>query len=253
MVKYREILRLTAMGVSQNSIAYSCGCAQSTVSDVLRAARAHQLSRPLPEEMDDAAIRAVIYPRESRKAVGKAAIDRERIASGPTGRGISVSLLWNEHCDEAAARGEEPCMYYAFCRGHRGCAQRHDVRMRIEHRAAEAMQADWAGDTGKVIDPDTGEILKVSVLAACPPYSNCLHAEGFYKTDEEAWITAHVRMFPITLRGAVSRNADPASGAAQAPSGTRTPSPIRPPKARPPGRRHAGSACGFRGIRAPCA
>ena len=66
MVKYREILRLAAMGVSQNSIAFSCGCAQTTVSDVLRAARAHQLSWPLPEEMDDAAIRAVIYPKESR-------------------------------------------------------------------------------------------------------------------------------------------------------------------------------------------
>jgi len=51
MVKYREILRLAAMGVSQNSIAFSCGCAQSTVSDVLRAARAHQLSWPLPEDL----------------------------------------------------------------------------------------------------------------------------------------------------------------------------------------------------------
>lgn len=36
MVKYREILRLIAMGVSQESVAFSCGCAQSTVSDVIR-------------------------------------------------------------------------------------------------------------------------------------------------------------------------------------------------------------------------
>jgi hypothetical protein len=48
MVKYREILRLAAMGVSQNGIAFSCGCAQSTVSDVLRAARAHKVAWPLP-------------------------------------------------------------------------------------------------------------------------------------------------------------------------------------------------------------
>ncbi len=47
MVKHREILRLAAMGVRQNSIAFSCGCAQSTASDVLRAARARKVSWPL--------------------------------------------------------------------------------------------------------------------------------------------------------------------------------------------------------------
>ena len=218
MVKYREILRLAAMGVSQNSIAFSCGCAQSTVSDVLRAARAHQLSWPLPEEMDDAAIRAVIYPRESRKAKDKAAIDHEHIASELTRRGMTMSLLWNEYCDGAIARGEEPYMYSAFCREHRDWAQRHDVRMRIEHRAAEAIQVDWVGDTGEVMDPDTGEILKVYVFAACLPYSNYLYAEGFYKTDEEAWIAAHVHMFsffggstpilvPDNCKTAITKNA----------------------------------------------
>ena len=39
MVKYREILRLTAMGVSQNSIALSYGCAQSIVSELFRQRR----------------------------------------------------------------------------------------------------------------------------------------------------------------------------------------------------------------------
>ena len=81
MVKYREILRLAAMGVSQNSIAFSCGCAQSTVSDVLRAARVHQLPWPLPEEMDDAAIRAVIYLKftaDSPRTLREASADSPR-------------------------------------------------------------------------------------------------------------------------------------------------------------------------------
>ena len=144
MVKYREILRLAAMGVSQNSIAFSCGCAQSTVSDVLRAARAHQLSWPLPEEMDDAAIRAVIYPKESRESRDKSTIDHECIASELMRRGMTMSLLWNEYCDAAIAKGEEPYMYSAFCREHRAWAQRHDVRMRIEHKPAETIQVDHA-------------------------------------------------------------------------------------------------------------
>ena len=110
MVKYREILRLIAMGVSQESVAFSCGCAQSTVSDVIRAARARGLSWPLPEEMDDAAIRSVIYPKRSRKATDKAAIDFEHVARELGRRGMTLSLLWNEYCDSAVSRGEEPYM-----------------------------------------------------------------------------------------------------------------------------------------------
>jgi len=40
MVKYREILRLRAMGVSQQNTAHSCGCAASTVQEVEKRARA---------------------------------------------------------------------------------------------------------------------------------------------------------------------------------------------------------------------
>lgn len=123
MVKYREILRLIAMGVSQESVAFSCGCAQSTVSDVIRAARARGLSWPLPEEMDDAAIRSVIYPKRSRKATDKAAIDFEHVARELGRRGMTLSLLWNEYCDSAVSRGEEPYMYSAFCREYRKWAQ----------------------------------------------------------------------------------------------------------------------------------
>ena len=112
-------------------------------------------------------------------------------------------------------------MYSAFCRERRDWAQRHDVRMRIERRAAEAVQVDWVGGTGEAIDPDTGEVLKVHVFAACPPHSNYLYAEGFYRTDEEAWIAARAHMFsffggstpilvPDNCRTAITRDAEEA-------------------------------------------
>ena len=34
-------------------------------------------------------------------------------------RGMTPSLLWNEYCDAAVSRGEEPYMYSAFCREYR--------------------------------------------------------------------------------------------------------------------------------------
>lgn len=217
MIKYREILRLAALGVSQESVAFSCGCAQSTVSDVIRAARARGVAWPLPEEMDDAAIRAVIYPRRSRKSADKAAIDFERVSGELGRRGMTLSLLWNEYCDSAVAQGKEPYMYSAFCREYKAWAQARDIRMRIEHRPAETIQVDWVGDTAEVVDPDTGELLRVYVFAGCLPYSNYLFAEGFYRTDERAWVDAHVHMFaffggaapilvPDNCKTAVSKN-----------------------------------------------
>lgn len=217
MLKYREILRLASMGISQRNIAYSCGCGQSTVSDILKAAKPHGVEWPLPDEMDDKAIRLAIYPEKNRKSKDKAAIDHERTAEELKRRGMTMSLLWNEYCGSALAQGKEPYMYSAFCMAHREWARRNDVRMHIEHRPAEQIQVDWVGDTGEVIDPDSGEILKIYVFAACLPYSNYLYAEGFYRTDEEAWVSAHVHMFtffkgstpiltPDNTRTAVTKN-----------------------------------------------
>ena len=58
MVKYREILRQRAMGISIRNIAFSCGCSTATVVTVADRAKARGLEWPLPEEMNDAAIRA---------------------------------------------------------------------------------------------------------------------------------------------------------------------------------------------------
>lgn len=195
MIKYREILRLASMGVSQRSIAESCACGQSTVSDVLKAATKHKIEWPLPDEMDDTTIKAAIYPGKKRKLQTKAEIDCAQIAVELKRRGMTMTLLWNEYCDSALSCGKEPYMYSAFCNQYRRFAQANDIRMHIDHRPAERIQVDWIGDTGAVIDPDTGELLKVYVFAACLPYSNYLFAEGFYKTDEEAWVTAHIHMF----------------------------------------------------------
>ena len=93
MVKYREILRLTAMGISQRNVAFSVGCAASTVQDVLRAARAAGLGWPLPGEMDDAAIRSRIYPARDRSDSTKAEIDHEWVDREMRRPGVTMTLL----------------------------------------------------------------------------------------------------------------------------------------------------------------
>lgn len=67
--------------------------------------------------------------------------------------------------------------------------------MPIERKPAEQIQVDWVGDAMEVVDPDTGELLKVYVFVASLPYSGYLYAEGFYSMKETNWIRTHVHAF----------------------------------------------------------
>ena len=54
MTKYREILRLASLGLSQQSIADSCNVSKKTVNRVLKRAKELQLYWPLEETETDA-------------------------------------------------------------------------------------------------------------------------------------------------------------------------------------------------------
>lgn len=105
MVRYREILRLTAKGLSQRTVADSVGCARSTVSVVLARCSAAGVEWPLPDEMDDAAIRARIYPSGHAADAGRAPIDHDRVERELGRRGITMTLLWSEYCGLATLFG----------------------------------------------------------------------------------------------------------------------------------------------------
>lgn len=56
MTNYREILRLSALGLSQQSIAQSCNASKRTVNTVLKAARRENISWPLDNDQTNAAL-----------------------------------------------------------------------------------------------------------------------------------------------------------------------------------------------------
>lgn len=195
MVKYREILRLHAMGVSIRNIAFSCRCSTATVRAVAGRAKAAGIEWPLPEEMGDRAIREVIYPPKSKADPDKAPIDHDHVDAEMSRPGVTMMLLWSEYCESAVSQGRSPYMYSAFCERHRKWVMSHKTAMRIAHKPAEQMQVDYVGDTMEVVDMDTGEVLKVYVFAACLPFSGKLYAKGSYDMREESWVDAHVSAF----------------------------------------------------------
>lgn len=66
MTKYREILRLTALGLSQRNIIQSIGVSQKTIVKVQRRARELHLSWPLDDALTDAALEKLMFPKEAK-------------------------------------------------------------------------------------------------------------------------------------------------------------------------------------------
>ena len=195
MVKYREILRLTTLGVSRRNVAWSIGCSLTTVQNVLTRAKVAGIAWPLPQEMTDAEIYKLLYPPKNKEDAGKSPIDHEHVARELKRRGVTMTLLWTEYCDAAHSRGEDPYLYSAFCARHRKWAKENGFSMHIEHVCGQQMQVDWVGDTCRICDPATGEVLKAYVFVATLPWSGYTFAEAFLRMDAEAWVNAHVHAF----------------------------------------------------------
>ena len=67
--------------------------------------------------------------------------------------------------------------------------------MHINRKPGEQVEVDWAGDPATIIDPDTGEILKVYIFVGVMTYSQYAYVEAFLDMKQKSWITAHVHMY----------------------------------------------------------
>ena len=71
MTKYREILRLSGLGLSQQNIADSCNVSKKTVSRVLRRAKELDISWPLEESDTDAVLAEKFFPSANQVTSNK--------------------------------------------------------------------------------------------------------------------------------------------------------------------------------------
>lgn len=115
----------------------------------------------------------LLFPASSIPSTRKPP-DYERVHRELAKNGVTLSLLWNEYCEECYASKELPLMYTQFCLHYREYAQQTKATMHLDHKPGEQMEVDWAGDTAKVTDPETGSqtpaYLFIAVLS-CSGYA----------------------------------------------------------------------------------
>jgi len=193
MRKIKEILRLKhELGLGLRQIARSQGLSHSTVSDYLARAEAAGITWPLPEDLDEAAVEARLFPghgeepRRRRPEPDWAWVHRELRR-----KGVTLQLLWLEYKQEHP----DGYQYSRFCDLYHRWRQTLDIPLRQVHRAGEKVFVDWAGQTVPVVDPATGEVREAYVFVGALGASNYTYAEASFSQDLRAWILAHCRMF----------------------------------------------------------
>jgi transposase len=191
MRNVRDVLRLTAAGMSSRKIAASLSIGASTVIDCLHRARRAGLAWPLPDEIDDAILELRLYPprpttREQRPLPNWAEIHRELKRPG-----VTLELLWQEYRDQHP----DGYSYSRLCDLYREWEKRVSPTMRQTHIAGERMFVDYSGTKLQVTEWTTGEILTTELFVAVLGASNFTYAEATWTQSLRDWIGSHTRSF----------------------------------------------------------
>lgn len=196
MTRYKEILRLKSLGLSQEKIAEGCQVSKKTVNKVLKQTEEKNLSWPLDAELTDGEIEKLLFPEksENRKVSKKRMPDFEHVRTELLKNGVNKKLLWTEYVDQCRLESSVPLMYSQFCFYIQNDEQLRRATMHINHKPGEQIEVDWAGDPAHITDPKTGE-KKAFIFLGVLSYSRYAYAEAFTDEKQKSWISAHVHMF----------------------------------------------------------
>ena len=194
MTKYREILRLHSQGIASRSIAESLKCSRNTIKKVLERAVEENIHWPLPDDMSDRQLEQKLFGKRVKSQMRKMP-DFEYIHQEMAHSGVTLSLLWNEYCENCRMEGSHPLMYSQFCYHYQEYAAKNKATLHIHHKPGDRMEVDWAGDTACIQDNISGKPIPVYVFAAVLPCSGYAYTEGFFSQNLENWITAHVHAY----------------------------------------------------------
>ena len=107
MTKYREIIRLAGLGLSQTNIALSCNASKTTVNKVLKAAREQNLTWPLDPKLTDPVLCGLLFPNQKAKVTtSKRMPDYAHIRKELLRNGVNKKLLWTEYLEECRLAGD---------------------------------------------------------------------------------------------------------------------------------------------------
>jgi transposase len=142
-VSYRDILRHRANRMSQRQIASACGCARSTVQDVLKKADENGVSWEDVAGLSESAAYELIRGRPQQSSEF-AAIDYGRVkAEMDRDHTMTLTILWEEYAMLAARNKERAYGYSRFCERYADWCDEHDVAVTRKFIPGDLGEFDW--------------------------------------------------------------------------------------------------------------
>ncbi len=193
MRNIREVLRLhLGQGLPQRVIAQSLRLGLGTVNGYVARARRARLGWPLPDDLGDERLEAVLFPpvpgvpSDWRPVPDWAWVHRELRRPN-----VTLALLWEEH----RAAAPDGFGYSWFCDLYREWAGRLKPTLRQVHPAGERLFVDFAGSTMAVMEGADGEARQAEIFVAVLGASSFTFACAVWSQAVPEWIGAHVRAF----------------------------------------------------------
>ena len=193
MRKIKEILRLKwVVGLSDRQTGASLKIAHSTVGEYVKRAERAGLDWSQAENMTETELKDRLFPVKKSDPEASPQPDWQQIEVELQSRGVTRMLLWQEYI----TAHPDGYGYSQFCEHYRrwGKTQEKPV-LRIPKKMGEEAQVDYAGQTMAVIDPKSGEIIKVQIFVGVLSASGLIYAEAHLSQSLPNWLRAHVRMF----------------------------------------------------------
>ena len=193
MRKIKDVLRLKYEArLPHDRIARACGVAKGTVAKYVERAQAAGLSWPLPADLDDTALEALLFPRAPALVATHAPLDCGYLHQEIKRPGMTLMLLWEKyaHAHPGAAYG-----YSQFCLLYKTFRQSLKRSMRQIYPAGEKCFIDYSGDKVAIIDPQSGEIRFAEIFVAVLGASAYAYVEATWTQKLPDWIASHVRLF----------------------------------------------------------
>lgn len=173
---------------SQREVARLLQLSPGTVRNYLRRAAAAKLSWPLPEELTDGDLEALLFPHSEGKK-SRSQPDWTQVHQDLSRKGMTLERIWYDWIQKYP----DGYSYGHFCACYKKWCRIQKLTMRIHHKAGERLYVDFAGKTMQVIDPSTGEVSKVQIFVATLGGSNYTYVEAVPDQTLRSWIGAHVR------------------------------------------------------------
>jgi hypothetical protein len=149
----KEVLRLKwEKKLPNKQIAKSCNIARSTIREYLERAQCAGLTWPLPSDLDDGRLEALLFSLPPTALLEKRGLPAmEYLRQELTRKGVTLRLLWLEY-RQANPDGYQ---YSQFCLRYQQWREKLDVCLRQIYRAGEKLFVDYAGQTIPGIGPVT--------------------------------------------------------------------------------------------------